>query len=75
LWGQPQGLLYNDLAADERIKVYDRGITVSHEAEARRGVLIGYRTGDVWSPRMRARNRCKPWSAISPGASVTAPRR
>ncbi len=50
--GSRKGLVYNDLAPDERIKVYDRGITINHEPEARRGVLIGYRTGDVWAPRI-----------------------
>lgn len=50
--GSRKGLVYNDLSPDEKIKVYDRGITVSEDAEARRGVMIGYRTGDVWSPRI-----------------------
>jgi predicted dehydrogenase len=50
--GSRKGLVFNDLAPDERIKVYDRGITVSEDPEARRGMLIGYRTGDVWSPRI-----------------------
>ena len=50
--GSRKGLVYNDLLPDEKIKVYDRGITVSEDAEARRGVLIGYRTGDIWSPRI-----------------------
>jgi predicted dehydrogenase len=50
--GSRKGLVYNDLSPDEKIKVYDRGITVSQDTEARRGMLIGYRTGDVWSPRI-----------------------
>jgi predicted dehydrogenase len=50
--GSRKGLVYNDLTPDEKIKVYDRGITVSQDPEARRGILIGYRTGDVWSPRI-----------------------
>ena len=50
--GSRKGLVYNDLAPDEKIKVYDRGITVSQDPEARRGLLIGYRTGDVWSPHI-----------------------
>ena len=50
--GSRKGLVYNDLSPDEKIKVYDRGITVSQDAEARRGVLVGYRTGNVWSPRI-----------------------
>lgn len=50
--GSRKGLVYNDISPDEKIKVYDRGITVSEDPEARRGLLVGYRTGDVWSPRI-----------------------
>ena len=50
--GSRKGLVYNDLSSDEKLKVYDRGITVSEDAESRRGILVGYRTGDVWSPRI-----------------------
>ena len=51
--GSKKGLVYNDLNPWEPIKVYDRGITVN-ETEARRGVLINYRTGDIWSPQVEA---------------------
>jgi predicted dehydrogenase len=51
--GSKKGLVYNDLNPWEPIKIYDRGITVN-EAEARRGVLISYRTGDIWSPQLEA---------------------
>ncbi len=51
--GSKKGLVYNDLNPWEPIKIYDRGITVN-EAEARRGVLISYRTGDIWSPQVEA---------------------
>src|SRR4029077_10768484 len=50
--GSKKGLIYNDLDPSEPIKVYDRGITLSEQPEARRGVLINYRVGDVWSPRV-----------------------
>jgi len=50
--GSNKGLVYNDLNHWEPIKVYDRGITVAESPEARRGVLISYRTGDVWSPNV-----------------------
>jgi predicted dehydrogenase len=50
--GSKKGLIYNDLDPSEPIKVYDRGITLSEQSEARRGVLINYRVGDVWSPRV-----------------------
>lgn len=49
--GSKKGLVYNDLNLWEPIKIYDRGITVN-EAEARRRILINYRTGDIWSPQV-----------------------
>ena len=50
--GSRKGLVYNDLLPDEKIRVYDRGITVSHDQETKRGILVGYRTGDVWAPHV-----------------------
>jgi predicted dehydrogenase len=50
--GSKKSLVYNDLKPAEKIKIYDRGISVSHDPEARRGVLINYRTGDVFSPHI-----------------------
>jgi predicted dehydrogenase len=50
--GSNKGLVYNDLNLWEPIKVYDRGITVAEDPEARRGMLISYRTGDIWSPHV-----------------------
>jgi predicted dehydrogenase len=50
--GSKKSLVYNDLNAWEPIKVYDRGIQVDESPEARRGALISYRTGDIWSPHI-----------------------
>lgn len=52
LGGSRKSLVYNDLDPVEKIKVYDKGITLTEDPEARRGVLVGYRTGDVWSPHI-----------------------
>jgi predicted dehydrogenase len=52
--GSKKSLVYNDLNHWEPIKVYDRGITVDEGPEARRGVLINYRTGDIWSPHIES---------------------
>ena len=52
--GSKKSLVYNDLNHWEPIKVYDRGITVDESPEARRGVLINYRTGDIWSPHIES---------------------
>ena len=39
----------------EKIKVYDSGITISHDdLESRRGLLISYRSGDIYSPHVAA---------------------
>lgn len=50
--GSKKSIVYNDLEPAEKIKVYDRGITLNSDAEQRRGILVGYRTGDVWSPHL-----------------------
>jgi predicted dehydrogenase len=51
--GMKRMLLWNDLAADEKIKVYDKGVNVN----SRLGVyelLVSYRSGDMWAPRVDA---------------------
>lgn len=50
--GTRKSVVYNDLDVAERVKVYDRGVTVAQDGESRSGVLIGYRTGDVWIPHL-----------------------
>ena len=49
--GDNKMLLWNDLASDERIKIYDKGVDV----KTREGVynlLVAYRSGDMWSPQL-----------------------
>ena len=50
--GSKQSVVFDDLNPDEKVRVYDRGIEVSRDPEAIRNVLIGYRTGDVWIPKL-----------------------
>lgn len=51
LGGEKKMLVWNDLEADEKIKVYDRGVQmVSGEAVYQQ--LVSYRTGDMWSPNV-----------------------
>jgi predicted dehydrogenase len=50
--GSHKSIVYNDLDAGEKLKVYDRGITVTQGPEGLRDVMVGYRTGDVWSPHL-----------------------
>lgn len=50
--GSRKSIVFNDVLADEKIKVYDRGLDVTNDPEAKRKVLISYRSGDVWSPKL-----------------------
>jgi predicted dehydrogenase len=49
--GEKKMLVWNDLEADEKIKVYDRGVNVT----AQEGVyeaMVSYRSGDMWAPKV-----------------------
>ena len=48
--GSKKMIVYDDLEPSEKIKVYDRGITVSKTDEQRYQILVDYRTGDMWAP-------------------------
>jgi predicted dehydrogenase len=49
--GEKRMLVWNDLEADEKVKVYDRGVDIT----SREGVyelLVNYRSGDMWAPQL-----------------------
>jgi len=52
--GEKQMIVYDDLEPDEKIKIYDKGITLDRRQDPEKiyEVLIGYRTGDMLSPRL-----------------------
>ena len=50
--GSRKMIVYDDLEPSEKVKVYDRGVTVSDDTENLYRVRIGYRTGDMWAPRL-----------------------
>ncbi len=49
--GQKKMLVWNDVVADEKIRVYDKGVQIT-SGEGLRDLLVSYRTGDVWAPRI-----------------------
>ena len=49
--GQKKMLVWNDLVADEKIRVYDRGVQIA-SGEGIRDLLVSYRTGDMWAPQV-----------------------
>ncbi len=48
--GRDKMLVWNDLEADEKIKVYDKGVNITN-GEGVYDLLVSYRSGDVWAPR------------------------
>jgi predicted dehydrogenase len=50
--GSQKMVVYDDLEPSEKIKVYDKGITVHQSAESVYQMLISYRTGDMWAPQL-----------------------
>jgi len=50
--GDRQMILYDDLEPSEKVKVYDRGITLNTGPEGVYQMLVGYRTGDMWAPKV-----------------------
>jgi len=49
--GQKKMLVWNDLVADEKIRVYDKGVQIT-SGEGIRNLLVSYRTGDMWAPQL-----------------------
>jgi predicted dehydrogenase len=54
--GSNRMIVYDDLEPSEKIKVYDRGITLNGNPQTNGEkvyqMLVGYRTGDMWAPRL-----------------------
>ena len=53
--GSRKMIVYDDVEATEKIKVYDKGITVNSSAENAHQLRIGYRAGDMWAPHLPAK--------------------
>lgn len=49
--GSQKMVVYDDLEPSEKVKVYDKGITVS-EPDGVYKMMVGYRTGDMWAPQL-----------------------
>lgn len=51
LGGEKRMVVWNDLEADEKVKVYDRGVEISN-GQGVYDLLVSYRSGDMWSPKV-----------------------
>ena len=48
--GEKRMLVWNDLEADEKIKVYDKGVRMNGDGVYE--LLVSYRSGDMWAPKV-----------------------
>ncbi len=49
--GQKKMLVWNDLVADEKIRIYDKGVEITSGDKVRE-LLVNYRSGDMWAPQV-----------------------
>ncbi len=50
--GSRKMIIYDDMEPSEKVKIYDKGVDVTHDKEAIYNVLIQYRTGDMLAPQI-----------------------
>ena len=50
--GSKKMIVYDDLQASEKIKVYDCGVNFSDDPAQIYQMRVGYRTGDMWAPKL-----------------------
>ncbi len=52
--GSKKMIVYDDMEQSEKLKVYDKGITLSptQTREQLYGMMVGYRTGDMYAPHL-----------------------
>jgi predicted dehydrogenase len=50
--GSDKMIVYDDREPSEKVKVYDRGVTLSAGREEVYELLVSYRSGDMWAPKL-----------------------
>jgi predicted dehydrogenase len=50
--GSKKMITYDDLEPSEKIKVYDKGISFTDDPKQIMEMRVGYRTGDMWAPKL-----------------------
>jgi predicted dehydrogenase len=49
--GHKKMLVWNDLVADEKVRIYDKGVKITSGDKVRE-LLVNYRSGDMWAPQL-----------------------
>jgi predicted dehydrogenase len=50
--GSKQMIVYDDMEPSEKVKVYDKGITLSNAPDSVYRAMVGYRSGDMFAPQL-----------------------
>jgi predicted dehydrogenase len=50
--GEKKMIVWNDLEADEKLRIYDKGVYKKVNGEGVHELLVSYRMGDIWAPRL-----------------------
>lgn len=50
--GTSKMIVYDDMEASEKVKVYDKGIVVSPDQDSLAKIRVDHRTGDMWAPKL-----------------------
>lgn len=49
--GEKKMVVWNDLEADEKVKIYDKGVAITG-GQSVYDLLVSYRSGDMWAPKV-----------------------
>jgi predicted dehydrogenase len=52
LGGSNKMITYNDIEPSEKLKVYDKGVSLTCDPRQIYEMRVGYRTGDMWAPKI-----------------------
>jgi predicted dehydrogenase len=50
--GEKKMLVWNDLEADEKLRIYDKGVSMATNPNNLHQLLVSYRSGDMWAPQV-----------------------
>jgi predicted dehydrogenase len=50
--GSERMITYDDLEPSEKVKVYDKGVSFTEDPQQIYEMRVGYRTGDMWAPKL-----------------------
>jgi predicted dehydrogenase len=50
--GSKQMIVYDDMESSEKVKVYDKGITITQGTDSLYNAMVGYRSGDMFAPQL-----------------------